>query len=133
MNQSFPRLTREDVIEFEEVIGHHFDSTKDSTLVDALKRLLRDRELWNYDHLKVENARMEAKNVRRMFFAACLTQPNRTLRIDRRALAAVSNEFLNEFEIQSFEDHASMETVYRVVRQRPVNSTYYTEYDHDRT
>lgn len=95
----------------------------------ALERILRERDLAIYDAGRAEYKADEIEITRRVFCAACLSQPDQTLRISRLALAAVDGPHSNEFKIKTYEDLASNEAVYVAYRTKPDGSTYTSQYD----
>jgi hypothetical protein len=107
----FPLLTRGDVSVLEILLAPHYRE-EDGSLVETLRRLLQSRTLEQYDRATVTHAREESKSLRVALAAACLSQPNRQLRISRRAQAALQGP--ERIELQSSEDMATNEIVFSV-------------------
>jgi hypothetical protein len=99
--------------------------------VDAMDRIIRERDLARYDAGRNEHAIENERAIRRMFFAACLSQPEQTLKIDPRALHMVDGPHSNEFELHESDDFAMDMKIYRVARRRPPGSTFFTQWDID--
>src|SRR3954452_8660659 len=83
----------------------------------ALERLLRELDLARYDAGRNTHAVDEERALRRMFYAACLSQPENTLRIKLSAVADVSGT-PGDHELVIVEDPTTHESVCRVQRRR---------------
>lgn len=89
----------------------------EETLMQTFERILRERDLTTYNRGMVESATERAEHAERAFFAACLSQPDNTLRINARAIHLVGGPHSKEFELLATDDFANNEKVY-VVRRR---------------
>jgi hypothetical protein len=98
--------------------------------VSALERLLREKDVETYDRSVVDHAREEARSYRRLFFAACMSQPDHRLRISELAEAALGGpDMRSEFSIVEAERPAHRDREYRVFRKRAPDSTRFTAWD----
>ena len=106
---TYPYITQQMAREIEAILNPHLRDGENC--VQALERLLREKDVETYDRSIVEGSKRRERELRMMFAAAIQSAPDRVLRISRKAIDAIGMRD----EILTGEDFTTGDYVYRVV------------------